>query len=479
MVFSCDALRAAVRASFPHTVARLAQAVAIPSCSFPGYPASEVERSAADTAAWLSEAGWPEVRLVRLPGVHPYVLGHDRRAGPTAPTILLYAHHDVQPPMRAEGWTTPAFSPTVRDGRLYGRGAADDKAGIAVHAEALRAWVAVAGQAPVNLTVVIEGEEETGSHHFNDFLAAYRDELRADVLVIADLANAEAGLPSLTTSLRGLVAFEVEVRTLRRPVHSGIWGGAVIDPTLTLCRLLAGLSDAQGNLAVPELLAQVRQISDAERADLARIPTDPARIQADAGSLAPLSATGADLWERLWRQPSISVNAIQAGVRGQTGNVVMDAAWARVGVRIVPDMAAASTAAALTRHLRAACPPGVELTVTPASQGEAWATATSHPAFAAARRALHAGYGVAPVEIGCGASIPFVAAMTAALGNPPALLLGVEDPRCNAHSEDESVDLADLERAIVSAAALFGEVATAVGTAVAESRGHGVATSTT
>ncbi len=460
MTLPLAALRAAVRARFPQTVARLAQAVAIPSCSFPGYPADEVERSAADTAAWLSDAGWPEVRVVRLPGVHPYVLGHDRRAGATAPTILLYAHHDVQPPMRAEGWTTPAFSPTVRDGRLYGRGAADDKAGIAVHAEALRAWADVAGQAPVNLTVVIEGEEETGSHHFTDFLTAYRDELRADVLVIADLANADTGLPSLTTSLRGLVAFEVEVRSLRRPVHSGIWGGAVVDPVLTLCRLLAGLTDAHGDLAVPGLLAQVRTLSADERDGLMRIPTDAEKIQADAGSLAPLPATGAALWERLWRRPSVSINAIQAGVRGQTGNVVMDAAWARVGVRIVPDLDATSTAAALEMHLRATCPPGVELTLTPASQGEAWATATAHPAFAAARRALHAGYGVAPVEIGCGASIPFVAAMTAALGDPPALLLGVEDPRCNAHSEDESVDLADLERAIVSAAVLFGEIAT-------------------
>lgn len=446
---------ARIDADFPATVERLKELVRIPSCSFPGHDPAHLRASADATAAWLRTAGYPEVRTTS--GTHPYVLAFDRRAGAGRPTVLLYAHHDVQPPLRAEVWRSPAFEPVERDGRLYGRGAADDKAGIALHAAAAAAWNAVAGRPPVNLVVVVEGEEEVNSPGFPAFIAAHRGELAADCLVIADLANVDVGLPALTTSLRGLVAVEVELRALRSPLHSGVWGGVVPDPVLALCRLLAGLTDEAGAIAIPGIAAAVQPLSAADRAGFARIPYDAATFAAQAG-LQPGVVHGLDAvahHARLWREPALVINAIQAGTRGQTGNVVMDAAWARLGIRIVPDQQPAQVLEALTGFLRSRSPAGMTLTITPVASGEPWTTATGHPVFTAARRALEQGYGVAPIDVGCGASVPFVGAMSAALGGIPALLVGVEDPACAAHAENESVHLGDLRKAIRSEAAFF------------------------
>lgn len=450
-----DRVLAHIDAHFPATIERLKSLVRIPSCSFAGHDWSHLQHSAEATAAWLREAGYPDVRIV--PGTHPYVVAKDHRAGPDKPTVLLYAHHDVQPAMRADVWVTPAFEPVVRDGRLYGRGAADDKAGIAVHAAAAAAWNAVAGSPPVNLTVVIEGEEEINSPHFTSFLTEHRAELAADCLVIADLGNVDVGIPSLTTSLRGLVAVEVELRALKAPLHSGMWGGVVPDPVMALCRLLSSLNDAEGRIALPGFYDAVRLPDAGERAGFSRIPYTGEHFAQQAGLLpgARHDVSGVVHHERLWRQPSLTINAIQAGQRGQTGNVIMDAAWARLGIRIVPDQRPQQVLSALSSFLRARIPVGMELQIVPVAAGDSWATMTDHPAFAAARRALETGYGVKPVEAGCGASIPFVGAMSAALGNVPALLVGVEDPACAAHAENESVHLDDLRKAVRSEAALF------------------------
>lgn len=445
-----------IDADFPATVERLKELVRIPSCSFPGHDIAHLRRSAEATADWLRLAGYPEVRVTD--GTHPCVLAFDRRAGPDRPTVLLYAHHDVQPAMRAEIWRSPAFEPVERDGRLYGRGAADDKAGIALHAAAAAAWNAVAGRPPVNLIVVVEGEEEINSPHFPAFIAAHRQELAADCLVIADLANVDVGLPALTTSLRGLVAVEVELRALQAPLHSGMWGGVVPDVTMALCRLLARLTDDAGRIAIPGIADAVQPLSAADRAGFARIPYDETTFARQAG-LQPGVRHGLDAvahHARLWREPALTINAIQAGARGQTGNVVMDAAWARLGIRIVPDQQPAQVLEALTAFLRRHAPEGMSLSITPVATGEPWTTATGHAIFAAARQALEMGYGVAPIDVGCGASVPFVGAMSAALGGIPALLIGVEDPACAAHAENESVHLGDLKKAIRSEAALFG-----------------------
>jgi acetylornithine deacetylase/succinyl-diaminopimelate desuccinylase-like protein len=449
---------AAAEAAFPALVERLKALVRIPSCSFPGFDHAQVVRSAEATAAWLREAGMPAVEIVTPPGVLPYVVAEDLRAGPGAPTVLLYAHHDVQPPLRREVWTSDPFEPVERDGRLYGRGAADDKAGIMVIAGALAAW---GGRPPVNVRVLIEGEEESGSHHMAAFIAAHRSRLAADALVIADLANVDTGVPSLTASLRGHVGIEIELRALRAPLHSGMWGGAVPDPVMALCRMVAGLADERGRIRVPGILDRVRGPSADERADLGRVPYDPERFAELAGLLPghPPLPDGATLHERLWRLPALAVNGIQAGTRGQVGNVVMDAAWARIGIRIVPDQRPDEVRDLLTAWLRTQVPDGMQLTVTDASHGPPWATATGHPAFAAMRAALAEGYGREPVTIGCGASIPFVQAMTEALGGIPALLIGVEDPACAAHAENESVHLGDLRAACRSLTAFLGRAA--------------------
>ncbi|MBA3938108.1 MAG: M20/M25/M40 family metallo-hydrolase [Planctomycetes bacterium] len=462
-----DAIAAAIaraEADFPDTLARLKELVRIPSCSFPGFDHAHLERSAQACVDWLLAAGYPEARIARLPGVFPYVIAKDHRAGPGCPTLLLYAHHDVQPPLREHLWRTPVFEPTERDGRLYARGAADDKAGIAIHCASAAAWNAVAGRPPVNLTVVIEGEEEIGSEHFSRFLDAHLSELQADCLVIADAANFDTGLPSLTTSLRGLVGVEVELKALRAPLHSGMWGGTVPDAVQALCRLIASLSDARGDIAIPGIYERVRALNAAETASYRRLPYAPERFAEQAGLLAsPGNPDVVDVHRRMWRWPSLSVNAIQAGTRGQTGNVVMDSAWARLGIRIVPDMQAEEVYAALAAHLRAHAPAGMELTITRLGASTPWGSPTDHPVFARAAAALERGFGVAPVFIGCGGSIPFVGEMTAKLGGIPALLTGVEDPTCGAHAENESLHLGDFRSALKAQVALFGLLSDGLG----------------
>ena len=451
----------AADAAFTATVERLIRLVRIPSCSFPGFDPAHVQSSADDTAAWLGEAGFPEVRVIRFPADNPlpYVLARDHRAGPDAPTVLLYAHHDVQPPLRQEVWKTPPYEPTRIGDRLYARGAADDKAGIAVHCAAAAAWTATRGRPPVNLTVLIEGEEEIGSPHMAEFLAAHAAELACDTTVIADLGNVDTGLPSLTTSLRGLVKVEIELRALRAPLHSGMWGGAVPDVGQALCKLLASLTDADNRLAIPGMFDQVRRPEPETLRAWSAIPHDPARLADQAGVLSGrMEADPSTLYRRVWREPSLSINAIQCGLRGQTGNVLMDCAWATLGIRIVPDQDPPTVMRLLCDHVRRHTPAGMDLTITERSCSPAWGCATDDPVFALAKQALRTGYGADAVEMGCGASIPFVGDLCAIL-DVPALLIGVEDPSCGAHAENESVHLGDLRKAIRSEVALFGLMA--------------------
>ena len=457
---------ARVESDFPTTLERLKALVRIPSCSFAGFDHTQLDHSAQACVDWLLAAGYPEARIARIPGAFPYVIAKDHRAGPTKPTLLLYAHHDVQPPLREHLWTSPVFEPTERDGRLYARGAADDKAGIAIHCAAAAAWNASAGQPPVNLTVVIEGEEEIGSQHFSQFLDAHLSELKADCLVIADAANFDTGLPSLTTSLRGNIVLEIELKALKAPLHSGMWGGPVPDAVLALCRLVTSLSDAQGRIQVAGIYDHVRPLSAQEEALYRRLPYSAEKFAEQSGMLHGVPAGDVvDVHRKLWRWPSLTVSAIQAGERGRTGNVVMDSAWARIGLRIVPDMEAEVCAAALEAHLRAQVPVGMDLIIRRQSASSAWGSATDHPLFATALSALEHGYGTKPVFIGCGGSIPFVGEMTAKLGGIPALLTGVEDPLCGAHVENESLHLGDFRSALKAQVALFGLLGGAAGVA--------------
>ncbi|MEZ4334661.1 MAG: M20/M25/M40 family metallo-hydrolase [Myxococcota bacterium] len=438
----------------------------IPSVSAPGFPEAEVERSAEAVAALLAASGFERIERLTLPDAHPYVVGEWLGAGPGAPTLLLYAHHDVQPPGRPSHWRSPAFEPKRvcaegEAGRLYGRGVVDDKAGIVVFAGALRAWLESGGRPPVNLKIVVEGEEEIGSIHLGEFLRRHRERLAADVIVLSDTANLATGLPSITTSLRGILNVDVFVRALDHPVHSGMWGGPVPDATSALARIVGRLFDANGAVAIPDFEVDCRGLDAARRARLAALPFDEPGFRADVGMVDSARLIGggrSEVYERLWHRPALTLIGLEGVPLAQAANQLVAEAAARVSVRLAPGQDPEAMKARVVAFLEADPPWGVEVRVEPREGAAGWSVDPDGPAFAAAGRALAAGYGRDPVFIGCGGSIPFVAPFVEVLGGAPALLLGLEDPICNAHGENESLDLADFRRALRSAVLVLAEL---------------------
>ncbi len=434
----------------------------IPSISFDGFDPKQVERSAEFTLSLLAKSGLENAHIMRVPGTHPYVYA-DWLKQPGAPTVLLYAHHDVQPPLREELWKSPVWEPTEKDGRLYARGIADDKAGVLIHAASIAAWLDTVGTLPVNVKVIIEGEEEIGSLHLASFLEKYREQLRADCIILTDCSNFDTGLPSLTTTLRGLISMEVEVTALNHPLHSGMWGGPIPDPIQGLAKILALLTDAQGRVAVPGIWDKVKAPTAAESDDMRKLGLTDAVFREQAGieKGVQLFASGPDLLAKMWREPSLSVNSIQSGGKKIAGNVIMDSAWARVGLRLVPDMDPVESTRLLKDFIVSNCPWGLKVEVMPEQGAAPWMTQPDHPVFAVAKKSLAMGYGRDAVLIGCGGTIPFVDSFTRALGEVPALLVGIEDPYTNAHSENESLGLADFHSAVRSQIHFFADLAQA------------------
>jgi acetylornithine deacetylase/succinyl-diaminopimelate desuccinylase-like protein len=377
------------------------------------------------------------------------VLGY-RPGPPGAPTVLLYAHHDVQPPGEAADWDSDPFEPAERDGRLYGRGTADDKAGVAVHLAALRAHgIAHGDRLPVGITVLIEGEEEIGSPALPGFLRAFRDALRADVVVFADAGNWTADVPALTTSLRGGTTVVVEVRTLHHGVHSGMYGGPVPDALTALCRTLASLHDEHGNVAVPGLTH-----GEADPLDLTE-----AHFRAEAGVLDGVRLTGTGgLTARLWVGPAIAVTGIDAPSVAAASNTLIPVARAKVSMRVAPGDDAAAARDALVAHLEAHAPWGARVSVQPGAATAPFTARSGGRAYSYARSALKEAWGTAAVDAGAGGSIPFVTAYAGLFPDAEILITGVEDPGTRAHGSNESLHLATFERACLAEALLLGQL---------------------
>ena len=443
-----DDLRTAVQRILPGVMADLDTLMRIPSVSADPASAPQLRRCAELTADLFATAGAAETGVLDdVEDVKPAVLA--RFPAPAdRPTVLLYAHYDVQPAGDPSAWTNPPFEPHQEGGRLYGRGSADDKAGIAAHLAAIRAY---GGQPPVGVTVFIEGEEEIGSPTLGAFLDRHRDLLAADAIVLADSENFAAGVPAFTTTLRGLAACVVEVRTLEHEAHSGTYGGAAPDALTALCQLLATLHNENGDVAVDGLLSAPTPVTDyAEE-----------RLRAEATLLdgVPLLGTGS-VAERIWAKPAVTVLAIDAPPLAAASNTLIPTARAKVSLRVAPGDDASRAQRALARHLREHAPWGVRVTVTATDLASPYAVDTHRAVFDAARRSYRGAYGNDVIDIGSGGAIPFIAEFAAAF--PDAAILATSpggDPACRAHSTDENLLLTDFEHACLAETLLLTELA--------------------
>ncbi|QAY61573.1 dipeptidase [Microbacterium protaetiae] len=449
-----EAVRTAADEAVPEALADLGALVRIPSVAFPGFDHAQVQRSAEAVKALAEATGVferVEIRDAAVPDTEergmPAVLA-TRAARNGRPTILLYAHHDVQPVGDEALWESAPFEPTVRDGRLYGRGAADDKAGVMVHIGALRALrQALGDDFDLGVALFIEGEEEAGSRSFAQFLSDNADALRADVIVVADSGNWDARTPAVTVSLRGNARFTLRVRTLDHASHSGMYGGAVPDALMATVKLLATLWDDDGAVAVEGLATR----------DAATPDYSEETLRDEAGLPAGVTPIGRDsILSRIWNKPSITLTGIDAPSVVNASNTLTPEVTVVISARVAPGQTAREAYEALAAHLRAHAPFGAELEFTDVDCGDGFLVDTGGWAVQDARAALADGYGVAPVDLGVGGSIPFIADLVREFPAAQILVTGVEDPHARAHSPNESLHL-DTFRHALSAEALLLE----------------------
>ncbi|PKQ35526.1 MAG: dipeptidase [Actinobacteria bacterium HGW-Actinobacteria-11] len=446
----------AVATGIPAALSDLGHLVRIPGMAWPAFDQTQLERSAAAVASLAEDTGvFDEVRVLRsaIPGTdeqgQPAVLA-TRAARNGKPTILLYAHHDVQPPGDDALWETPPFEPTVRDGRLYGRGAADDKAGVMAHIASIRAVSEVLGDdLDLGIAMFIEGEEEYGSRSFAQFLSDNKEALRADAIVVADSGNWDSVTPGLTVSLRGNARFTLRVRTLDHASHSGMFGGAVPDAMMATVTLLATLWDEDGAVAVEGMTAR----------DAATPDYTEATLRDEAGLLPATTPIGnGTILSRIWNKPAVTVIGIDSTTVAAASNTLLPEVTVVISARVAPGQTGQEAYEALEAHLRAHAPFGAELTFSDVDLGDGFLVDTSGWAVALTRDAMRDGYGVAPVDLGVGGSIPFIADLVREFPAAQILVTGVEDPHSRAHSPNESLHLDTFRHAVASEALLLARM---------------------
>ncbi|MFJ9419677.1 M20/M25/M40 family metallo-hydrolase [Streptomyces sp. NPDC101227] len=439
-------LESIVDALMDGVCADLKRLAAIPSIAFPGFSPEPVLEARDLIVALLRDAGVTDIGELNLPGTAPVITATVPPPTPDGPTVLLYAHYDVQPPGDERLWDSPPFEPTGIEDGIRARGIADDKANVMVHIGALRAY---GGRPPVGIKIVFEGQEEYGSV-FGGYPPTDPDLFACDAMIIADTGNIRPGTPTLTTALRGSAELLVEVRTLNAAVHSGQYGGAAPDALLTLLKALATLHDVHGDVAVEGLRR-------APWHDTA-LTDDDFRALAGVVPGTPLLGSGG-LGERLWSGPAVTVVGLDAPPVERAASAVVPYARAKLNLRVHPRQDPEEALAALARHLERLRPFGVSLTVTPGETGPGYEAATDGPAYRAVATALRRAWGSDPVHAASGGSIPLVNGLAKAVPNAEILLFGAEDNLCNLHGPNERVLLSELRGALLAEAAFLAEYA--------------------
>jgi acetylornithine deacetylase/succinyl-diaminopimelate desuccinylase-like protein len=440
-------------------VEELKQYLAIPSISALPQHTADVRRAAEWTADALKQVGMQNVRLIDTPG-NPVVYG-DWLNAPGKPTILFYGHYDVQPVDPVDLWTSPPFEATVRDGEIYARGAADDKGQVFMHIKAVEAHLKKNGSLPLNIKFFIEGEEEVGSVHLDEFVRDHKQELAADVVVISDSPMFDRGIPSICYGLRGLAYFQIDLRGTASDLHSGSFGGAVANPAFVLAQILAGAKDKSGKIKIPGFYDKVRELAPEERAEFAKLPFKEVKYRKDLGAPKLFGESGYTTLERVWGRPTFEVNGLLAGFTGEGAKTVIPAvAMAKISTRLVPDQDPEEIAKLIEAWLQKTAPKTVEVKLTKMHGGKPWMTSFDNKYVQAAARAIELGFRERPVFNREGGSIPVVSTFSEELGLP-TVLFGIGLPDENAHAPNEKLDLANFHNGVIASAHLYNELATA------------------
>jgi acetylornithine deacetylase/succinyl-diaminopimelate desuccinylase-like protein len=431
--------------------------LAIPSISALPAHAEDVKRCAEWCGDEMRRIGLQNVKLIPTPG-NPVVYG-DWLGAPGAPTILYYGHYDVQPVDPLDLWQSPPFEATIRDGEIYARGSADDKGQVFMHFKAVEAYMKQNGKLPVNMRFIIEGEEEVGSEHLDDFVKGHKSDLAADVVVISDSPMFARGVPSMCYGLRGLVYFQIDLRGSNTDLHSGSFGGAVANPAFVLAQVLTQMKDRGGHIKIPGFYDDVRPLDEAERAAWAQLPFNEKQYRKDFGIPKVFGETDYSTLERTWARPTFEVNGLLSGFTGDGAKTVLPAvAMAKVSMRLVPNQDPNKVADLFEAYVKKVTPKTVELTITRMHGGKPWMTTLDNPYVQAAGRAIERGFGQKPIFTREGGSIPVVSTFQEELGLP-SVLFGVGLPDENAHAPNEKLDVGNFHNGIIASAFLYDEIA--------------------